>query len=334
MIRVNFIIENFKALKYLGCSTAAMQIAEVMKKDVEIKINSNERGFDIVHAHTFGPVAIYHTIKDKNAIKIVSAHSTPSINKNNIISGGWKIWNLIYSKIYNRFDYVLAVSNFSVEELKRIGIKKKMFVIENGVNRNKFKYDSKRAKKFREQNDLEKNDFVVLNVAQVTPRKGVYDFIKVAKLMPDAKFIWIGGFPYKFASADYFNLKKITKMNARLRNLKFLGFVPDIVGAYSASDVLFTPSFAETFGLTVIEAGACRLPVVARDLRVFRELFGDNIKYGSNCKEFAEVLKKFKNKDFRNRQSKKMYKISEKYDMKVIANKLFNLYKRLVKNEI
>jgi len=331
MIRVNFIVENFKALKYLGCSTAAQQILEAIEdEDIEIKINSNEKNFDIVHAHTFGPLVWLQILRNKNAVKIISAHSTPSINKNNIVFGGSKIWNIIYRTIYNRFDYVIAVSEFSVRELKSIGVNKEIFVVENGVNMKKFRYDKAKAKEFREEHELE-GDFVVLNVAQVTPRKGVYEFIETAKLMPWAKFVWIGGFPYKFASADYFKLKKIVEKNAGLKNLKFLGFVPDIVGAYSGADVLFTPSFAETFGLTIIEAGACKLPVVARDLKVFRELFGNYIEYASHPKEFAKVLERFKDKNFREKQSLKAYELAKRYDMKIIGGKLVELYKKLVK---
>ncbi len=331
MIRVNFIIENFRALKYLGCSTAAQQFVGILReKGVEVEVNSKNKGFDILHAHTFGPVAILQAAKNKNAVKIVSAHSTPSINKNNIIFGGCKFWNIIYSSIYNRFDYVLSVSPFSVSELKKIGVKKPIIVVENGVDTKKFSYDRLKSKEFREKSGFSEKDLVVLNVAQVTPRKGVYDFIEVARRTPEFKFVWVGGFPYKLASADYLKLRKIVKINAGLENLNFMGFVPDIVGAYSGSDVLLSPSFAETFGLTIIEAGACKLPVIARDLGVFRELFGDKIEYGSNCEEFMEKIKLFRNKKFRKKQGESSHELSKRYNIEKIADKLFRLYKELL----
>jgi glycosyltransferase involved in cell wall biosynthesis len=330
-MKVNFIIEGGGLLKYIGCSTAAKQFIDYLSdKGVEIKINSKDKNFDIIHAHTFGPFALNQSKKNKNAISIISAHSTPSINKKNIITGEWKIWNRIYKYIYNKFDYVLAVSEFSVKELKRIGIKKDIFIVENGIDRKKFYYNEQKGTNFRKNYDIKKEDLLILNIAQITPRKGIYDFIEVAKKNPDYKFFWVGGFPYKYASSDYFKLRKIYEKNAYLDNFKFVGFVEDIIGAYSAADMLFTPSYAETFGLTIIEAAACKLPTIARDLEVFRQLFGENISYGSNNEDFTNLINKFNHKKIRYSRIKDAYFLSEKYDIKIIANKLYNIYEKIV----
>jgi glycosyltransferase involved in cell wall biosynthesis len=330
-MKVNFIIEGSGLLKYIGCSTAAKQfINYLMDKGIEIKINSKDQDFDIIHAHTFGPFALKQSRKNHGAVKIISAHSTPSINNKNIITGGFKFWNWIYKYIYNKFDYVLAVSEYSVKELKKIGIKREIFVVENGIDRKKFFYNQESGNKFRDKYGIEKQDLLVLNIAQITPRKGIYDFIEVAKKNPDIKFLWVGGFPYKYASSEYFKLKKIYKKNANLDNLKFVGFVEDIIGAYSASDILFTPSYAETFGLTIIEAGSCKLPVIGRKLEVFEELFGNNISYGENIEGFSVMINKFKNEEFRKKRSDDVYVLSGKYDITIIADKLYNIYKKVV----
>lgn len=329
-MKVNFIIEGSGLLKYIGCSTAAQQFVNyLIDKGIEVKINSKDKDFDIIHAHTFGPFALNQSRKNKKAVKVISAHSTPSINKKNIITGEWNFWNWIYKYIYNKFDYVLAVSDFSVKELKNIGVNKEIFVIENGIDRSKFIYSEKKGKKFREQNGIKKDDLLVLNVAQITPRKGVYDFIEVARNNSDIKFIWVGGFPYKYASYDYFKLKKIYEKNAGLKNLKFVGFVDDIIGAYSGSDILFTPSYAETFGLTIIEAGSCRLPIVARKLDVFNELFNNSIDYGLNNEDFSILIKKYFDHKYRDNRVKDSFSISKKYDIKIIADKLQNFYEKI-----
>ena len=330
-MKVNFIIEGTGLLKYIGCSTAAKQFIDYLTdKGVEISTNSKEKSFDIIHAHTFGPFALRQAKKNENAISIISAHSTPSINNKNIITGGWKIWNSIYRYIYNKFDYVLAVSEYSVKELKKIGIKKEIFTVENGIDRKKFFYNKSNGNKFRENYNIKEEDLLILNIAQITPRKGIYDFIKVAEKNPKYFFLWVGGFPYRYASSEYFKLKSIYKKNADLNNLKFVGFVEDIIGAYSAADILFTPSYAETFGLTIIEAGACRLPIIARDLEVFKELFGNNISYGSDNEEFTSLINKYNNKKIREKRSEDAYYLSEKYDIKIIADKLYNIYEKIL----
>ena len=285
-MKVNFIIEKSFGLKYLGCATVSQQLMELLKKKgIDVHLNSKEDGFDIVHAHTFGPLAMSQQKKTKS---IISAHSTPSINEGNIVTGKRKFWNKIYKKIYNKFDYVYAVSETSVKELKDIGITKPIDVLENGINRTVFKYDEKKGKAFRKEYGFTDKDYVVVNVAQITPRKGIYDFIKVAENNPDVKFLWVGGFPYFIVSSDYLKLKDIIRKVPK--NLTFTGFVEDIIGVYSGADLLFTPTYRETFGLTIIEASACKLPVLVRPLEVFKDLFGKEINYGSNVNEFSSII--------------------------------------------
>ena len=60
------------------------------------------------------------------------------------------------------------------------------------------------------------------------------------------------------------------------------GISADVINAYNGADVFFMPSYAETFGLVILEALACGVPVVARDIPEFHEIFGNNILYFSD----------------------------------------------------
>jgi glycosyltransferase involved in cell wall biosynthesis len=318
LMKVNFIIEQSFGLKYLGCATVSRQLMNVLtEQGIDVSLNSKKDGFDLVHAHTFGPLAMSQR---KKATSIISAHSTPSINAGNIIFGDKKFWNSLYRSIYNKFDYVFAVSQFTVKELEDIGINKPIYVLENGVNTSFFTYDKAKGQKFRKQNGYDTDEYVVLNVAQVTPRKGIYDFFSLAKANPDVQFLWIGGFPYFIGSSDYLKLKNLIKHPPK--NLKFTGFVEDIIGAYSGADLLFTPSYRETFGLTIIEADACCLPVLARDLAVFRELFSDHISYGKNVEEFNTVIKK--------RPKRTPASLSKQYNLATIGKETIKLYENIL----
>ena len=52
-----------------------------------------------------------------------------------------------------------------------------------------------------------------------------------------------------------------------------------LAAAYRRADVLVLPSDAEGFGLPIIEALACGVPVIASDLPVLREVGGDAVRY-------------------------------------------------------
>ncbi|MFH1013482.1 MAG: glycosyltransferase family 4 protein [Thermoplasmatota archaeon] len=317
-MKVNFIIESSRGLRYLGCATVSKQLMEVLKeKGIDVALNSKKDEFDLIHAHTFGPLAIS---QKRKARSIISAHSIPSINKGNIIFGDKSLWNAVYRKIYNAFDYVFAVSKMSVKELKDIGVSKPIYVLENGVNKSFFKYDTEKGRIFRDANGFSKNDYVVLNVAQITPRKGVYDFITVAKNNPDVKFLWVGGFPYFIASSDFLRLKTIIRHLPP--NLRFTGYIEDIIGAYSGSDLLFTPTQGETFGLTIIEASACNLPVLTRRLEVFEELFDGNVLFGRDVEEFGSIIKQ--------KPKKQKSQLTDRYDLHRIANDTISLYEKII----
>ncbi len=61
------------------------------------------------------------------------------------------------------------------------------------------------------------------------------------------------------------------------RHVRFVGYVPldDLVGLYNASHVLAFPSVYECFGLPVVEAMACGLPVVTSRTSSFLEIVDD-----------------------------------------------------------
>lgn len=63
--------------------------------------------------------------------------------------------------------------------------------------------------------------------------------------------------------------------------VKFAGFVADdaLIELYRASDALVQPSFSEGFGLTGVEALATGTTLLASDIPIFREIYGDAARY-------------------------------------------------------
>ncbi len=76
----------------------------------------------------------------------------------------------------------------------------------------------------------------------------------------------------------------------------FLGFVPDekLINLYQESTALVQPSVSEGFGLTGIEAMASHTPVLASDIKVFKEIYQDAAIFFDPKKpeSFIEAVKK------------------------------------------
>jgi glycosyltransferase involved in cell wall biosynthesis len=59
--------------------------------------------------------------------------------------------------------------------------------------------------------------------------------------------------------------------------------------------VLLHPSHGEGFGLPLVEAGSHDLPIIARDLPIFREIAGDHICYfdGYGGSDLVDAIESF-----------------------------------------
>ncbi len=79
------------------------------------------------------------------------------------------------------------------------------------------------------------------------------------------------------------------------KQLDWRGFVPDkeLAALYQKAVALIQPSTAEGFGLTGLEALATGTAVIASDIPVFREVYGDDVRYFNphNSTQLVETWK-------------------------------------------
>jgi 1,2-diacylglycerol-3-alpha-glucose alpha-1,2-galactosyltransferase len=320
-MKINFIVEDKGPLKYLGCATAAKNLFNALKKKIDISYNDPSYEYDLCHFHTFGPKSIMYLKRFKGK-SVITAHSTPNLNDGNLAFP--RLVNWLYVPIYNQFNYIISVSKKCERELHEIGCKPPISTIYNGIDIDKFKPDSNKRKRFRELYNISEDSLVVLTVAQRTPRKGVYDFLKLARQFPEYTFIWIGGFPYYLFSKEY--RKVIQAINTHPTNTLFPGFVEDIFEVYSAADVFFMPSYAEGHSIVMLEALSMKLPMIARDLEEFREAFDDMLLYFSNVQD---IKKEMFSKKTLTMYKKKAEQI-KKYQIDKIADEHIALYEKIL----
>jgi glycosyltransferase involved in cell wall biosynthesis len=121
----------------------------------------------------------------------------------------------------------------------------------------------------------------VLFVGTIEPRKGIEVLLDAAQLL------WDRGEAIEFRVVGRPGWASPALLN-RLRSLADSGhpliWLPDasdldLQWEYLHADLLVMPSRGEGFGLPIVEAVAHGVPVVARDLSVFRELLGPDGDY-------------------------------------------------------
>lgn len=135
---------------------------------------------------------------------------------------------------------------------------------------------------------------LVLAVGGIEPRKGSIDLLEAVALLqptwPGVRLVVAGGetlFDYR----DYREAFEARRVALGV-DVEVLGPVDhDALPALVAeADVLGFPSTKEGFGLAAMEALAADTPVVCRDLRVLREVFGDAVRYGTDPASLAAAL--------------------------------------------
>lgn len=303
-----------------GRTNAVLQLKnELENKGAEVYLNSNFKNADIIHAHT----PLYYTLfalkKFRNKRLVATIHSLPTSYKeyfkSKIISEiSWKY----YQKIYRKFDKVIAPTKFVQKIIAERGINSE--VISNGIDLRKFKKSRNAARKFREKFNLE--NFVFSAGRWQDPRKDNKTILAIAKEFPEMNFVHAG------------NVLKPKIKN--VKNLKFLGLLKrkEMVGAYSSSKFLIHPSKFETEGLVILEAMACKNPIIARNLETYKGLL--NSKNSFLCDNFWDFRKAVKilneNPKLRKRMGKNAYKAAKEKDIKKTSARYIEIYEELAGN--
>ncbi len=325
-MKISFYVEDLLFFKYIGCATVAKtlyrQLAAMDGVDVCWKGLPNSA--DLVHYHTFGPLALLNRRMAKGKT-LLTAHSTPRINMGNIALA--RVFNKRYPKIYRKFDHIITISEPCHEEVTAMVPDLPVTCIPNGVNRDYFRRNDERRAAFRERYGIPDDREVILSVAQLTPRKGLYDFLALSRRFPEKTFVWVGGFPYGALSKDWLKIRRLKRRCAD--NVIYTGYVREIIDPYSGADIYLMPSYAETFGLVILEALSCSLPVIARDIPEFRDIFGDNILYFDTRAAAEELIG---DRPLLSRSALAARSSTKPFDIRDIAKRHYDLYRELVES--
>jgi glycosyltransferase involved in cell wall biosynthesis len=284
---VSFYLEDQFFFRYIGCATVARTLYRALEgtPGLELAWKRGTADADLVHYHTFGPLAL-HNRRTARGVRVLTAHSTPRINQDNIAFA--RRINRLYPSIYAGFDHIVTISPSCDHEVTAMLPDIPTTLIPNGVDRERFHPDPGLGAAFREQYGIGEEERVVLSVAQMTPRKGIYDFFALAARHPEVRFVWVGGLPYSVLSKDYARIAALRERAGP--NVLFTGYVDRVEASYAAADAFFMGSHAETFGLVILEALATGTPVIARSIPEFREIFGDSVLYFSTVNEASDLI--------------------------------------------
>ena len=290
-------------------------------------------GFDIVHTHSSKPgilgrwaaklagvPGIVHTVQ---GFAFHEFSTWQSIFFYKLIE---RITGLVTSKliIVNNTDYKFALKNKLVKNSNIIKVY-------NGISCDEFniKIDVKAKKRSL---NIPNSYKVVGSVGRLWKQKAPQNFIKAIPIVlekcPKTMFVLVGNGPLKD------ELKELTKKLKIQQSVMFMGWRKDINEILVVFDVFVQTSLWEGLSLSIMEAMACRRPVVASNIKGNNEL----IEHGKNgflvnpndSVELANgIINLLKDDSMANKFGVVgKHKVEKQYNIETNVEKIENIYKK------
>ncbi|HHL72461.1 MAG TPA: glycosyltransferase [Bacteroidetes bacterium] len=172
---------------------------------------------------------------------------------------------LVQRFVWNRSEHILSISHIHRQSLARaIGFDvEKIGVVENGVDLEKFKLESN-GRDFKSLVGLPPETPVFGSVGRIVHVKNYPLLLRAAKKvfqqMPEARLLMIGAGPM------YTDLRQLAKELDIEDNVIFMRWRKNVLDYLRAMDIFVLSSFSEGMSISILEAMASSLPVIATDV--------------------------------------------------------------------
>lgn len=194
--------------------------------------------------------------------------------------------------------------------------------------------DPNRLMKIRQHYKLGEKPFV-LSVGTLQPRKNHATLIKAfEQAFRDSEYnlVLAGGRGW-----SYEEVHALVRSRGLQHRVLFPGFVADedLSALYSSADVMTFPSLYEGFGLPVLEAMACGVPVLASNTSCLPEVAGGAALFVNprNIEAMSDALLKLvSNVDLRKTLREKGFERVEQFSWQSSAEKLLGVYRDLAQS--
>lgn len=302
-MKVLIYLAHSKSLANSGIGRAQYHQAKALElAGVDYTFDKKD-SFDIEHINSYGFLSylLLRKCKRKGIPVIVHGHSTHEDFKESFRF--WKLmahkYNSLMDRMYRNADLIITPTQYSKNLIGNYrNINCEIKAISNGINLDNYTENIDNIKLFEDKFGIKKEDKIVISIGFYFKRKGLHDFMEVARKMPNIKFIWFGDLNKIYTTP--FILKVIKN---KPENVILPGYIKGKIvnGAMHRASAMFFPTYEETEGIVVLESLASKLPLITRDIGVYGDWLtnGVNCYKGKNNDEFVSLITKVLNNDNR-----------------------------------
>jgi glycosyltransferase involved in cell wall biosynthesis len=248
----------------------------------------NSAPYDVVHANFFMSGLVAQRLNQALGVPfVVTFHALGLVRREHQqAADGFPPRRIaIERELVQRSDCIVAECPQDREDLLRLygADEDRMAVVPCGFDAEEFAPMSRAAA--RQQLGLAQDEFIVLQLGRLVPRKGIDNVIRaIGCLPPDmpARLLVVGG---DAPTADEARTPEIARLRQVARDCGVAGRV-DFTGHrqrnelrryYAAADVFVTTPWYEPFGITPLEAMACGTPVIASRVGGLQQTVQDGV---------------------------------------------------------
>jgi glycosyltransferase involved in cell wall biosynthesis len=225
----------------------------------EVVLASSHYPFDVI------PAFMYR-LKNPGSLFVVYFHGLS-------IPDGKASAKLV-STFYNMFG--LLIARFA-DLVFVINSDSKTLLLKQGISSEKIVKTSNGVEMDNLTPVIDAKSFEACFLGRLVKYKGVFDILyvwkKVCQVIPNAKLAILGDGPEKES------IVRVIKELSLERNIVLFGFVfgSEKLSLLKSAKLFLSPSYLESWGISVAEAMSCGLPVIAYNLPVYAEVFDDHI---------------------------------------------------------
>ena len=303
----------------------------------ELKRVIDEGEYDIVHCHT--PTAsVLARLAAKQARKkgtkvYYTAHGfhfykgAPALN--------WIIYYPVERWLAHYTDVLITINKEDYERGKTFKAGKVCYVPGVGIDLKNFNVECSSREKKRKEIGVEVDDFVLLSVGELIPRKNhevvirALSTLKREGKLEQVEYVICGRGVYET------KLKNLAEEMGVADHVHFLGYRSDISEICKCADLFVFMSHQEGLPVALMEAMACGLPAVCSNIRGNTDLIEDGITglISNNTPEkLAEAINKMRNEPaFRDCLASAALQKVKQFDLKNVEQVMRAIYLDLLK---
>ena len=176
-----------------------------------------------------------------------------------------KIIAFIYRRIelvaFRHVDWIVTHGPMDYQKIKQVT--DRITFVPLWIDIGKFKrLDEKTVRNLREKFTVTKDVKILLFVGRLHPEKGVRTLFRALKMIDDMRILLLMVYSLAEYKEEYEMLAEHLKISNKIR---FLSYVPhdELPKYYNIADLYVLPSIREEWSNTIMEAMACKTPVVA-----------------------------------------------------------------------